>query len=99
MRARPIRHGISVRPSGLFQSLLLRPVGFSSLVYRREPDFCISKEEFFLKKILSKTYHFVPLAWETLGPINNNGHLLGVGALSILFDRRHERNQPSLSAR
>src|SRR6218665_403695 len=25
--------------------------------------------------ILSKTYHFVPLACETLGPINNSGHL------------------------
>src|SRR6218665_4015633 len=24
---------------------------------------------------LSKTYHFVPLACETLGPINNSGHL------------------------
>src|SRR6218665_2652036 len=27
MRARPIRHGMSVRPSGLFPSVLLRPVG------------------------------------------------------------------------
>src|SRR6218665_921378 len=26
--------------------------------------------------LLSKTYHFVPLACETLGPINNSGHLL-----------------------
>ena len=25
--------------------------------------------------ILSKTYHFVPLACKTLGPINNSGHL------------------------
>src|SRR6218665_112764 len=25
--------------------------------------------------ILSKIYHFVPLACETLGPINNSGHL------------------------
>src|SRR6218665_3307611 len=24
---------------------------------------------------ISKTYHFVPLAYETLGPINNSGHL------------------------
>src|SRR6218665_3511835 len=27
MRTRPIRHGMSVRPSGLFLSVLLRPVG------------------------------------------------------------------------
>src|SRR6218665_2286377 len=25
--------------------------------------------------ILSKTYHFVPLAYETLGMVNNSGHL------------------------
>src|SRR6218665_2386875 len=37
MRARPIRHGMSVRPSGLFPSVLyLGPWIPSSLVYRRE---------------------------------------------------------------
>src|SRR6218665_1963897 len=50
---------------------------------------------------LSKTYHFVPLACKTLGPINNSGHLFitefgAWGAIS--FDRRQEINQPSLSA-
>jgi len=52
--------------------------------------------------VLAKTYHLVPLVCETLGPINNSGYTIQmhhrVGTLSILFNRRHERNQPSLSA-
>src|SRR6218665_2528717 len=34
-----------------------------------------SRQEMRQIRFLSKTYHFVPLACETLGPINNSGHL------------------------
>ena len=43
--------------------------------------------------IISETYHFVPLVCETLGPINNSGHLFiaGLGrCLSRLTEDKRE---------